>query len=404
MIAMKHSPFFFIFAPVLLLSSLLLPALAAAQNTNQSTTQTISQPPDVAAKAWILLDYTSGTELAQHEADTRFDPASLTKIMTSYVIGQALKSGKIHATDTVTIGKNAWATGNPQLRGSSLMFLKPGDQVSVADLNRGIIIQSGNDASIAMADYVAGSQESFINLMNSYAQRLAMNNTHFATVHGLDAPGQYTSARDMALLTQALIRDDPNEYAINKEKSFTFNNITQPNRNRLLWSKSLQVDGVKTGTTSRAGYNLVVSATQGDMRLIAVILGSKTDAIRFREAEKLLTWGFRFYETVSPASASISTQRVWYGEPKQVQLGVGGNSALTIPRSQAQGLSFSYTLSQTDLLAPLSKGQQVGTVNFLLNGNVIAQRPLVTLEAVQESGFFSRIWDYILLKLHHWFG
>ncbi|TMV98855.1 hypothetical protein FE372_22240, partial [Salmonella enterica subsp. enterica serovar Typhimurium] len=196
--------------------------------------QTIA-PPGVDARAWILMDYASGKVLAEGNADEKLDPASLTKIMTSYVVGQALKAGKIKLTDMVTVGKDAWATGNPALRGSSVMFLKPGDQVSVADLNKGIIIQSGNDACIALADYVAGSQESFIGLMNAYAKRLGLTNTTFQTVHGLDAPGQFSTARDMALLGKALIHDVPDEYAIHKEKEFSFNNIRQPTHNRLLW-------------------------------------------------------------------------------------------------------------------------------------------------------------------------
>lgn len=283
--------------------------------------QTIA-PPGVDARAWILMDYASGKVLAEGNADEKLDPASLTKIMTSYVVGQALKAGKIKLTDMVTVGKDAWATGTA-LRGSSVMFLKPGDQVSVADLNKGIIIQSGNDACIALADYVAGSQESFIGLMNAYAKRLGLTNTTFQTVHGLDAPGQFSTARDMALLGKALIHDVPDEYAIHKEKEFTFNNIRQPNRNRLLWSTNLHVDGMKTGTTAGAGYNLVASATQGDMRLISVVLGAKTDRIRFNESEKLLTWGFRFFETVTPIKpdATFVTQRVWFGDKREVNLG-----------------------------------------------------------------------------------
>ena len=221
------------------------PAVAAEQATVAA--------PQLDARAWILMDYASGKVLAEGNADEKLDPASLTKLMTSYVVGQALKAGKIHLTDMVTIGKDAWATGNPELRGSSLMFLKPGDLVSVEDLNKGVIIQSGNDASIAIADYVAGSQDSFVGLMNNYAQKLGLTSTTFKTVHGLDAPGQFSTARDMALLGKALIHDVPDEYAIHKEKEFTFNKIKQPNRNRLLWSSNLNVDGMKTGTTAGGG-------------------------------------------------------------------------------------------------------------------------------------------------------
>lgn len=362
--------------------------------------------PDVDARAWILMDYHSGKVLAEGNADEKLDPASLTKLMTSYVVGQALKAGKIHLDDKVTVGKDAWATGNPALRGSSLMFLKPGDQVSVADLNKGVIIQSGNDASIAIADYVAGSQDAFVGLMNGYAKRLGLTSTTFKTVHGLDAPGQFSTARDMALLGKALIHDVPDEYAIHKEKEFTFNKIRQPNRNRLLWSSSMNVDGMKTGTTAGAGYNLVASATQGDMRLISVVLGAKTDGIRFRESEKLLTWGFRFFETVTPSKpdAAFVNQRVWFGDSSEVKLGAGEAGSVTIPKGQLKNLKATYTLTSPQLTAPLKQGQVVGTIDFQLNGKNIEQRPLVVMEAVNEGGFFSRMWDFVLMKFHQWFG
>ncbi|WP_435927134.1 serine-type D-Ala-D-Ala carboxypeptidase [Dryocola sp. BD613] len=374
------------------------PAVAAEQTT--------ANAPQVDARAWILMDYASGKVLAEGNADEKLDPASLTKLMTSYVVGQALKAEKIHLTDMVTIGKDAWATGNPVLRGSSLMFLKPGDLVSVEDLNKGVIIQSGNDASIAIADFVAGSQDSFVSLMNNYAQKLNLTNTTFKTVHGLDAPGQFSTARDMALLGKALIHDVPEEYAIHKEKEFTFNKIKQPNRNRLLWSSNLNVDGMKTGTTAGAGYNLVASATQGDMRLISVVLGTKTDRIRFNESEKLLTWGFRFYETVTPIKpdATFVTQRVWFGDSSEVKLGAGESGSVTIPRGQLKNLKASFTLTEPQLTAPLKKGQVVGAIDFQLNGKSIEQRPLMVMEDVKEGGFFSRMWDFVLMKFHSWFG
>ncbi|MBV8044338.1 serine-type D-Ala-D-Ala carboxypeptidase [Pluralibacter sp.] len=376
------------------------PAVQAAEQVQMPA------PPPVDAKAWILMDYASGKVLSEGSADEKLDPASLTKIMTSYVVGQALKAGKIKLTDSVTIGRDAWATGNPSLRGSSVMFLKPGDQVSVEDLNKGVIIQSGNDASIAIADYVAGSQDSFVGLMNSYAQKLGLTNTTFQTVHGLDAPGQFSTARDMALLTRAMIHDVPEEYAIHKEKEFTFNNIRQPNRNRLLWNASLNADGVKTGTTAGAGYNLVSSAVQGDMRLIAVVLGTKTDRIRFNESEKLLTWGFRFFETVTPIKpdATFVEQRVWYGDTNQAKLGAGEAGSITLPRGQLKNLKASYTLNQPQLTAPLAKGQVVGTIDFKLNDQTVEQRPLIVMEAVNEGGFFSRMVDFVLMKFHQWFG
>ncbi|GGD11210.1 serine-type D-Ala-D-Ala carboxypeptidase [Franconibacter daqui] len=390
-------------ARAVMAGSVLLLALVPAVKAEQTQAPAA---PAMEARAWILMDYASGKVLAEGNADEKLDPASLTKLMTSYVVGQALKAGKIHLDDKVTIGKDAWATGNPALRGSSLMFLKPGDQVPVSELNKGVIIQSGNDASIAIADYVAGSQDAFVGLMNGYAQRLGLTNTTFKTVHGLDAPGQFSTARDMALLGKALIHDVPDEYAIHKEKEFTFNNIRQANRNRLLWSTNLNVDGMKTGTTAGAGYNLVASATQGDMRLISVVLGTKTDGIRFRESEKLLTWGFRFYETVTPIKpdATFVSQRVWFGDKSEAKLGAGEAGSITIPKGQLKNLKATWKLTQPQLTAPLKKGQVVGTIDFQLNGQNIEQRPLVVMEAVEEGGFLSRLWDRVLMQFHKWFG
>ncbi|MEW5109716.1 serine hydrolase, partial [Morganella morganii] len=253
-------------------------AASAADVPNLNTT--IPPVPDIEAESYILMDYHSGKVLAEKNADVRRDPASLTKMMTSYVIGQAMNTGKFTPDTMVTIGENAWATGNPVFRGSSLMFLKPGERVSVADLTRGINLQSGNDACVAMAEFVAGDQDTFVGQMNQYVAQLGLKNTHFKTVHGLDADGQYSSARDMALIGQAMIRDVPNEYAIYKERSFTYNNITQQNRNDLLGDKSLNADGIKTGHTNGAGYNLVASATEGDMRLISVVMGTKSAKAR----------------------------------------------------------------------------------------------------------------------------
>ncbi|EOY5050154.1 serine hydrolase [Serratia marcescens] len=363
-------------------------------------------PPQVDAKAFILMDYNSGKVLTEGNADTRLDPASLTKIMSSYVIGQAIKAGKIKPEDMVTVGKDAWAPGNPALRGSSLMFIKPGDQVPVLELNKGIVIQSGNDASIALADYVAGSQDSFVGLMNNYAKSLGLQNTHFLTVHGLDAEGQYSTARDMALLSQALIRDVPDEYALHKEKEFTFNKIRQINRNRLLWSSNLNVDGIKTGYTSGAGHNLVASATDGPMRLISVVLGAPSDRVRFSESEKLLTWGFRFYETATPIKADkpFVTQKVWFGDVSEVPLGVAKDASVTIPKGQMKNLKASYKLTQPTLEAPLAKNQVVGTIDFQLDGKTIEQHPLVAMQEVKEGNFFSRIWDMVMMKLSQWFG
>ncbi|MGL4859125.1 MAG: D-alanyl-D-alanine carboxypeptidase DacA [Enterobacteriaceae bacterium] len=362
--------------------------------------------PQIDAEAYILMDYNSGKVLAEMNADVRRNPASLTKIMTSYVVGQAIKAGKIKDTDMVTIGNDAWATGNPAFKGSSLMFLQPGEQVSVAQLSRGVILQSGNDACVALADYVAGSQDAFVDLMNGYVKALKLANTHFMTVHGLDAEGQYSSARDMALMGQALIRDVPDEYAIYKEKEFTFNKIRQMNRNGLLWDNSLHVDGIKTGHTASAGYNLVASATEGPMRLISVVLGGRTFKGRETESKKLLTWGFRFFETIAPIKADkeFASEPVWFGDQNQVKLGVAKDAYLTIPRGRMKDLKASYLLNETELHAPLAKYQVVGTINFQLDGKTIEQRPLVVLQEVKEGGFFSRMIDYIKLLFHRWFG
>ncbi|MFP1735160.1 D-alanyl-D-alanine carboxypeptidase DacA [Lonsdalea quercina] len=395
------------FMPRIVLGSLLAlcaSTFAHADDVNLKTM--IPGVPQIDAEAYILIDYNSGKVLAEMNADTRRNPASLTKMMTSYVIGQAIKAGKITPNDVVTIGKDAWATGNPEFQGSSLMFLKPGDRVSVSLLNKGIILQSGNDACVAMADYVAGSQDSFVNLMNNYVNALGLQNTQFKTVHGLDAEGQYSSARDMALIGQALIRDVPDEYATYKEKEFTFNNIRQTNRNGLLWDSSLTVDGIKTGHTSSAGYNLVASATEGQTRLISAVLGGRTFKGRETESKKLLTWGFRFFETVAPLKSGkeFASEPVWFGDSDRVALSVEKDVYITIPRGRMKDLKASYVLNNTELHAPLSKNQVVGTINFQLDGKTIEQRPLVVMNEVKEGGIFSRLMDYVKLMFHRWFS
>lgn len=383
-----------------------LTTVSAAQAEDINIKTMIPGAPQIDAESWVLIDYNSGKVLAEHNADARRDPASLTKMMTSYVIGQAMKAGKFKETDLVTIGKDAWATGNPVFKGSSLMFLKPGMEVPVSQLIRGINLQSGNDACVAMADYVAGSQDAFVGLMNNYAGALGLKNTHFETVHGLDAEGQYSSARDMAKIGQALIRDVPNEYSIYKEKEFTFNGIRQMNRNGLLWDKNLNVDGIKTGHTSKAGYNLVASATEGQMRLISAVMGGRTFKGRESESKKLLTWGFRFFETVNPlrAGKEFASEPAWFGNSDRASLGVDKDVYLTIPRGRMKDLKASYVLNSGELHAPLQKNQVVGTINFQLDGKTIEQRPLVVLKEIDEGNFFSRIIDYIKLMFHRWFG
>lgn len=379
--------------------------ISAAHADDLNIKTMIPGVPQIDAESYILIDYNSGKVLAEQNADVRRDPASLTKMMTSYVIGQAMKAGKFKETDLVTIGNDAWATGNPVFKGSSLMFLKPGMQVPVSQLIRGINLQSGNDACVAMADFAAGSQDAFVGLMNSYVNALGLKNTHFQTVHGLDADGQYSSARDMALIGQALIRDVPNEYSIYKEKEFTFNGIRQLNRNGLLWDNSLNVDGIKTGHTDKAGYNLVASATEGQMRLISAVMGGRT--FKGREAgKKLLTWGFRFFETVNPLKVGkeFASEPVWFGDSDRASLGVDKDVYLTIPRGRMKDLKASYVLNSSELHAPLQKNQVVGTINFQLDGKTIEQRPLVVLQEIPEGNFFGKIIDYIKLMFHHWFG
>lgn len=322
-----------------LTTALCAAALSAAHADDLNIKTMIPGVPQIDAESYILIDYNSGKVLAEQNADARRDPASLTKMMTSYVIGQAMKAGKFKESDLVTIGNDAWATGNPVFKGSSLMFLKPGMQVPVSQLIRGINLQSGNDACVAMADFAAGSQDAFVGLMNSYVNALGLKNSHFQTVHGLDADGQYSSARDMALIGQALIRDVPNEYSIYKEKEFTFNGIRQTNRNGLLWDNSLNVDGIKTGHTDKAGYNLVASATEGQMRLISAVMGGRTFKGRETESKKLLTWGFRFFETVNPLKAGkeFASEPVWFGDNDRASLGVDKDLYLTIPRGKYEG-------------------------------------------------------------------
>ena len=389
-----------------LTAALCAAALSAAHADDLNIKTMIPGVPQIDAESYILIDYNSGKVLAEQNADARRDPASLTKMMTSYVIGQAMKAGKFKETDLVTIGNDAWATGNPVFKGSSLMFLKPGMQVPVSQLIRGINLQSGNDACVAMADFAAGSQDAFVGLMNSYVTALGLKNSHFQTVHGLDADGQYSSARDMALIGQALIRDVPNEYSIYKEKEFTFNGIRQTNRNGLLWDNSLNVDGIKTGHTDKAGYNLVASATEGQMRLISAVMGGRTFKGRETESKKLLTWGFRFFETVNPLKAGkeFASEPVWFGDNDRASIGVDKDLYLTIPRGRMKDLKASYVLNSTELHAPLQKNQVVGTINFQLDGKTIDQRPLVVLQEIPEGNFFGKIIDYIKLMFHHWFG
>ncbi len=351
--------------------------------------------PQIAAKGYVLMDFHSGKILAEKEMDTKLSPASLTKMMTSYVIGQELERGNISLNDDVVISKNAWAKNFPD---SSKMFIEVGTSVKVADLNRGIIIQSGNDACVAMAEHIAGSEDAFVDLMNAWASSLNMTNTHFANVHGLDNPNLYSTPHDMAKLGQALIRDVPEEYALYSEQKFTYNGITQYNRNGLLWDKSMNVDGIKTGHTSNAGYSLVSSATEGQMRLVAVVMGTKDANARKSESKKLLSYGFRFFETVAPhkQGETFVEERIWMGDKSTVALGVNEDTFVTLPRGQAKSLTASFVLEK-ELKAPIKKGDVVGTLYYQVENEDVAQYPLLALEDVEEGSLFSRLWDYIVL-------
>ncbi|RZR11282.1 D-alanyl-D-alanine carboxypeptidase [Vibrio vulnificus] len=355
----------------------------------------VPDAPQIAAKGFVLMDYHSGKVLAEKEMNTKLSPASLTKMMTSYVIGQELERGNISPEDDVVVSKNAWAKNFPD---SSKMFIEVGTKVKVKDLNRGIIVQSGNDACVAMAEHIAGSEDAFVDLMNAWASSIGMTNTHFANVHGLDNANLYSTPYDMALLGQALIRDVPDEYRIYSEQKFTYNGITQYNRNGLLWDKSMNVDGIKTGHTSNAGYSLVSSATEGKMRLIAVVMGTKDMNARKSESKKLLSYGFRFFETVAPhkAGETFVEEKIWMGNKDTLALGVNEDTYVTLPRGQAKNLTASFVLEK-ELQAPIKKGDVVGKLYYQVDGEDVAQYPLLALESVDEGSLFSRLWDYLVL-------
>jgi len=362
----------------------------------------IPDAPQINAKGFILIDYSTGKVIAEGNADMQLAPASLTKMMTSYIIGKELENGNITNNDKVMISENAWAKNFPD---SSKMFIEVGTEVSVNLLNQGIIVASGNDACVAMAEHIAGSESAFADLMNAHAEQLGMSSSFFENSHGLDSSSHMTTPRDMATLATAIIREVPQEYALYKQKSFTYNNIKQYNRNSLLWDKSLNVDGMKTGHTSNAGYSLVTSATKGDMRLVTVVMGTESERARKVESKKLLNYGFRFFETITPykAGEKFASNRIWFGDKAQVNLGILVDTPITIPRGQRKNLKANFELSQ-ELEAPLAKGTVVGKLFLQLNGEDIAQYPLVALEEVNEGSFFSKLMDYIKQLFAQWLG
>ena len=380
---------------------LLLISLAFTFNVF-ATPRVTPNAPSIAAKGFLLIDYDSGKVLAERNSSGILEPASLTKMMTSYVIGHEIKVGNIHKNDMVTISENAWGKNFPE---SSKMFIEVGKEVSVDDLNHGIIIQSGNDACVAMAEHIAGSEGAFTDLMNAWAETLGMKDTHFENSHGLHAKGHHTTAVDMAILAKALIHDLPEEYKIYAIKSFTFNGIKQYNRNGLLWDKGLNVDGMKTGHTSAAGYSLVSSATKDGMRLISVVMGTRSDTARKVESKKLLNWGFRFFETikVTTAGTKLDSRKIWMGSQDTINLGVAADTPVTLPRGQVKNL-VTETVIEGDLRAPINKGDKVGEITYSLGDEQLASFDLVALETVEEGGFFSRFIDYIKLMFIGWFA
>ncbi len=348
-------------------------------------------PAPKVSKAWILMDAATGQVLAGENIDAQLEPASITKVMTSYVIAAELAKGKLKPDDQVMMSENAWRTGGAGTDGSYSGF-EVNKTAPLLQMEKGMVVLSGNDAAIALAEHVAGSEEAFASLMNSYAQRIGMKNTRFANATGLSAPGHLSSARDLALLGRALIREYPESYAYNKLKEFTVGPITQPNRNLLLWRDN-SVDGIKTGHHSGAGYCLMASAKRGDQRLISVVLGGSSEEQRAVDSQALLNWGFRFYEShrLYDANKSVATQRVWKGQVNEVNLGVAQPLIVSMPRGRYPQMKSSMDVPKT-LVAPITKGQKIGTVNVTLDGKEIASAPLVALEAVEEAGFFKRLW------------
>ena len=348
----------------------------------------IPEAPSIAAKAYILMDHNSGIILAANNENEKRSPASLTKLMTSYVVFKRLKEEFITLDDDVKISEKAWRTGG------SKSFIEVGKMIKLEDLLQGMIIQSGNDASVALAEHVAGSEGTFVLFMNDYAQQIGMENTRFENASGLPHDDQYTTAKDMALLSSAMIREFPVYYEWYKQKEFTYNNITQTNRNKLLFTDST-VDGLKTGWTQKAGYCLVTSANRVDMRLISVVLGSDSPAIRTSETEKLLDYGFRFFETQSVNDISHQV-RVYKSEKANIKVGVADSSYLTLPRNQFRYTTQTINLNQ-DLIAPINQGEQVGELVVSFNDQNIATLPLIALENAAEAGFISKMIDTIKL-------
>jgi serine-type D-Ala-D-Ala carboxypeptidase (penicillin-binding protein 5/6) len=378
-------------------SVLVLLIFAAPLNAQVAEEIQAPPPPTIAASSYILQDYHTGKVLAENNADVKLAPASLTKIMTVYVVFREISNGHLHLDDLATVSQKAWRTTG------SKMFLDVNSQVAIEDLLKGVIIQSGNDASVTLAEHVAGNEATFADMMNQHAQRLGMVNTHFENSDGLPSPNHFTTSRDLAILTTALINEFPENYRWFSQKEFTYNKITQQNRNMLL-SRDETVDGVKTGHTEEAGYCLVASALRNGMRLISVVMGTKSVTARAVENQNLLNYGFRFFEshrlyqakTPLPENPEV---RVWKGETNTVQPGLKSDLYVTIPRRQYKDLKAVINFDK-NITAPIKEGDKLGTVSVSLNGSELAKQDLVALKAVNKGNIFQRLYDSGLLLLN----
>ena len=372
-------------------ASLLLLTLLLALGSPTIQAAIVPAAPDIDARGYVLIDYASGHVIAEKKANERMEPASLTKMMSAYIILDELKHKKIGLSDKVLISEKAW-----RMPGSRT-FVEVGKRVDVETLLKGMIIQSGNDATVALAEHVAGDEAVFATMMNQTAAKLGMTGTHFVNSTGLPDPDHYTTARDMVMLARALIHDFPSHYSWYSTKKFTYNGITQYNRNKLLWRDD-SVDGLKTGHTDSAGYCLVASAKRDNMRLVSVVLGAKSEDARARESQKLLNYGFRFFEShrlYAPREA-LTTVRVWKGEAAEVALGLAQEMIITIPRGEYDNLQATMKI-QPNITAPVNKGASYGSVVVSLDGDVIAEAPLIALGDVAEGGLFQSLKDEILL-------
>ncbi|EGQ8046948.1 D-alanyl-D-alanine carboxypeptidase family protein [Vibrio parahaemolyticus] len=386
---------------ITLFNTTFLTGLATFSHFAFAAPTVVPNAPELSSRGYVLMDYHTGKVLVERDADKRLNPASLTKLMTAYVAGQEVNAGNISLDDQVVISRNAWAKNFPD---SSKMFIEVNTSVSLSDLYRGLVVQSGNDASVAIAEHVAGSEAGFVSLMNSWASQLGLTNSSFTNPHGLDSDGLYSTPHDIAKLGQAIIRDLPDIYPMYSETSFTYNGITQYNRNGLLRDRSMNVDGMKTGYTSGAGYSLATSATNGDMRLIAVVMGAKSQSVRESESKQLLSYGFRFYDTLMPTAAGtdIANARVWMGQKDELKVGVNRDVYLTLPKSDVNKLKAEVEYSG-DLLAPIAQDQVVGTLLYKVDGKVVKETELVALEPVEEGGIFKRIMDWFKRLVASWF-